>query len=65
MQVHYRFPWYITNLYVINIVKTEQTSVCFIFKDDSVFTLYVRIFVVNEFPICAYFYRLIILLLLS
>ena len=49
IHVHYQFSWYITNLYVINIVKTEQTSVYFIFDDGSVFTLYVRIFVVNVF----------------
>ena len=43
-QVHYHFPWYTTDLYVINIIKAEQTSVCFIFKDCSVFALYVRIY---------------------
>ena len=64
IQVNYQLPWYITNLYVINIVKTEQTSVYFIFREGSVVTLFVRIFVVNVFKKCTYFYRLIILLLL-
>ena len=65
IQVHYQLPWFITDLYVINIVKINQTSVYFIFKDGSVFTLYVRIFVVNVFQIRTYLYRRIILLLLS
>ena len=44
IQAHYQFPWYITNLDVINIVKT---SAYFILKEGSVLAVYVRIFVVN------------------